>query len=84
VQKRGRREAVEPRHVQVEHDDVGVLRHRGLDRGDAVRARAHDLERGRHREQGLEQRTGRDVVVRDHDTQRTAALPTRGGAGLDL
>ena len=60
----------EPRHLDVEKQQVGVELGRGPDRLEPVGALRHDLDFRVRREVLAQERPGRLLVVDDRDTQR--------------
>jgi arginase len=72
-QARHRGDAVDERHVQVDHDRVGLELLRELDRAEAVGGRAHDVELGLALDQQAQRLEERAVVVGEEDMNRPAS-----------
>ena len=74
-----RLDAVEPRHADVHHDDVGPQPQRRLHRLGAVLRLADDLEVGLDVEHGPEAAAHERVVVGDEDADRAHARSPSSG-----
>ena len=61
------REAVEPRHLEIERDEIGLVRHRHSDGLLAVDRRRDDLHLGIGLDHSREGRPGEGTVVGDED-----------------
>ena len=75
---RERRETVDPRHREVEQDEIGLQALGALERLDPVRGLADHVEAAAH-EQGGKRITGQRVIVGDEDANCHVTLIGRSG-----